>query len=323
MKIREHFKRFARRYVQLLAAVLYNCNWKGFAEGRIWQGKSKGLCVPGLNCYSCPSAVAACPLGSIQTALISSRYKIPYYLLGTVLLMGLLLGRMICGFLCPFGFLQELLYKIPSPKLKKSRVTRGLSWIKYGVLVIFVILIPIVSFAPGFCKYICPVGTLEAGIPLTALQENLRKLVGGLFSWKVFLMALIVLGCVFAYRAFCRFLCPLGAIYSFFQPMAFFGISVDETKCTHCGSCVRNCKMDIQRVCDRECIQCGECIDKCPANAIHYGALKNRRNPQRIIIGSILFITAIVLITWGLMHGGFKDVMSKAIRICYECMGIG
>lgn len=323
MRIKEHMKRFARRYVQLLAAVLYNCNWKGFAEGRIWQEKSKGLCVPGLNCYSCPGAVASCPLGSLQTALISSRYKIPYYLLGTLLLMGLFFGRLICGFLCPFGFLQELFYKIPTPKLKKSRITRGLSWIKYGILLVFVIVLPVVTYVPGFCKYLCPAGTLEAGIPLTVLQENLRKLIGGLFTWKMFLLVLIVLGCIFAYRAFCRFLCPLGAIYSFFQPISFFGISVDDAKCTHCGICTRNCKMDVKKVCDRECIQCGECMAKCPVNAIHYGALKNKKSTKSFITGFILLIAACLLITWGLLHGGFKDVMSKAIRICYECMGIG
>ena len=124
MKVGEHLKKFSRRYVQLITAVLYNCNVKGFATGTIWKGGSKGVCVPGLNCYSCPGAIASCPLGSFQTALVSSRYKFPYYILGTLLLMGLFLGRFICGFLCPFGMIQEFLHKIPTPKLEKSRFTR-------------------------------------------------------------------------------------------------------------------------------------------------------------------------------------------------------
>ena len=321
MKGKEHFKQFSRRYVQLMAAVLYNCNVKGFAEGKIWKGNSKGLCVPGLNCYSCPGAIASCPLGSLQSALISSKYKFPYYLLGTILLMGLFLGRFTCGFLCPFGLIQELLDKIPTPKIKKSNVTRGLSWIKYALLLIFAILIPVFYSAPGFCKYICPAGTLEAGIPLTIMQEKLRPMLGYIFSWKIFMLVSIVVLCIFAYRGFCRFICPLGAIYSFFQPISFFGIQVDEKKCTHCNACVRSCKMDVKRVCDRECIQCGECIKHCPEDAIHFGVRKLDRKKR--ILQIVVFALAVVIIIIGLNNNGFNDVKNKAIRLCYECIGIG
>ena len=256
--------------MQLLAAVLYNCNITGFASGKIYKGKLKGLCVPGLNCYSCPGAVASCPLGSLQSGLLMSKYKIPCYVLGTLLLFGLLFGRLICGFLCPFGLLQDLLDKIPFPKIKKNRITRVFSYLKYLILIVFVIVIPLVHMVPGFCKYLCPAGTLEGGIPLTAADEKLRGLIGTLFGWKVFVLCLILLLCMFCYRAFCRFLCPLGALYSFFNPVSFFGIRVDEKKCTHCDACIRNCKMDIKKVRDRECIHCGECMEHCPADAISY-----------------------------------------------------
>lgn len=333
---KNHFRRFARRYVQLLAAVLYNCNFKGFATGRIWQGSTKGVCVPGLNCYSCPGAVAACPLGSLQTALLSSKYKFPYYVLGTFLLLGLFLGRFICGFFCPFGFLQELLHKIPTPKIKKSKATRALSLLKYVILLIFVILIPLIALAPGFCKYLCPAGTLEAGIPLTILQEKLCAMTGVLFTWKVAVLIVILAACVICQRAFCRFLCPLGAIYSFFNPVSFFGIKVDQTKCIQCDACVRHCKMDVKKVCDRECIQCGECISHCPVHAIRFGVAgsgrtlgenskKNEaaRNRARIILRTALIVVAITFLIIGLNDNGFQDLKNKAIRICYECMGIG
>ncbi|MBR2590077.1 MAG: 4Fe-4S binding protein [Clostridia bacterium] len=260
-----------RRYTQLLAAVMYNCNLPGFWKGEIYQGDIKGVCVPGLNCYSCPGAVVACPLGSLQSGLASFRYKIPFYVIGTLLLFGLLCGRLICGFLCPFGFLQELLYKIPGKKIKKSKFTRALSKLKYIVLLAFVIVIPLVKFVPAFCKYICPAGTLAGGIPLVIQNETLREMVGALFSWKVFVLAAVLLVCIFCYRAFCRFLCPLGALYSFFNPIAFFGIKVDESKCTHCKTCVHQCKMDVKKVCDGECIQCGECKKHCPHQAISFG----------------------------------------------------
>ena len=224
-----------------------------------------------MNCYSCPGAVAACPLGSLQNAIAGSAYRFPLYMLGLLLLFGLFLGRLICGFLCPFGFLQDLLHKIPFPKIKKSRVTRVLSYLKYVILIVFVIVIPLVQLAPGFCEYICPAGTLEAGIPLVLMNELLQSKIGFLFSWKVFVLAAILLLCMFCFRAFCRFLCPLGAIYSFFNPIAFFGIRVDQEKCVGCNLCVKDCKMDVRCVGDRECIECGECQKKCPHDAISYG----------------------------------------------------
>jgi len=317
----DRFKEFSRRYVQLITAVLYNCNIKGFATGKIWKGNSKGICAPGLNCYSCPGAVLSCPLGSLQTALVSSKYKFPYYVLGTMLLMGLFLGRFICGFLCPFGLFQEILHKIPTPKLQKSKYTRMLTPLKYVLLVGFAVLIPILYTSPGFCKYICPAGTFEAGIILTVMNEQLRQMIGALFIRKLLVLVVVITICIFVYRGFCRFVCPLGAIYSFFQPISVFGIQVDEDKCINCDACIRNCKMDVKKVCDRECIQCGECINHCPVDAIHIGFRKTDRKKRMIRIA--LIALAILLIIVGFDRNGFNDIKNKAIRICYECMGIG
>lgn len=265
---RKGLRKYGRQYTQLMAAVLYNCHFAGFVTGRINKGGSKSICVPGLNCYSCPGAVFACPLGSLQGALLHSAYRLPLYMLGTLLLFGLLFGRLICGFLCPFGFFQELFYRLPLPKIPKSKVTRALSYLKYGILALFAVAIPMTQRVPGFCKYICPAGTIEAGVPLVLLDGRLRTMVGRLFSWKVFVLVVCILLCAVCFRAFCRFICPLGAVYSLFNPIAFFGFSVDRTKCTGCGACVRMCKMDTKKVGDHECIQCGECRKVCREGAI-------------------------------------------------------
>lgn len=241
-----------RRLIQLCAALLYNLNLKGFAEASIYKGKSKGLCVPGLNCYSCPGAVGSCPLGTLQNALSAMDRKLPFYILGVLLLFGVTMGRTICGFICPFGLVQELLYKIPVPKIKKNRVTRELSRVKYVILAVFVIILPVVFKAasglpvPAFCKYICPAGTLEGGIPLVLLDESLGGLAGALFNWKVLVMAVILVSACFVYRSFCRFLCPLGAIYSLFAPAALLGVNIDRDACIDCGRCVRTCKNGYQ-----------------------------------------------------------------------------
>lgn len=264
-----------RKMIQLICAVLYNCNMTGFVKGTIYQGDGKGVCVPGLNCYSCPGAVASCPLGSLQTALLSSKYKFPYYILGMLLLFGVVLGRIVCGFLCPFGLFQELLYKIPTKKVGKSKWTKRLSVLKYIILVIFVIAIPLFLAVPGFCKYICPAGTMEGGIFLVMRDVRLRALIGGLFSWKIAVLAAVIFSAVFLFRSFCRFLCPLGAFYGLFHKVSVVGMKIDQDKCNGCNACVLRCKLDVKHVGDRECIQCGECTEYCHKCAISLGWRKN------------------------------------------------
>ena len=182
-----------RRVIQLYAALLTNANVKGFFNGQIYQGASKKFCDPGLTCYSCPGAVGACPLGSLQNALMESSTRLPAYIFGIIILFGLLLGRTICGFLCPLGLGQELLYKIRTPKLKKSRVTHGLSYFKYVLLLALVVVVPMAFSVPGFCEFICPAGTLEGGVGLLSNPKNEGSLgmLGPLFTWKFTLLILI------------------------------------------------------------------------------------------------------------------------------------
>ena len=156
-----------RRLIQLYAALLTNANIKGIVNGRINTGNNKNMCVPGLNCYSCPGAVGSCPLGALQDSLAQSNERAPFYILGILALFGLLFARTICGFFCPVGLGQDLLYKIKTPKVKKSRFTRMLSYFKYVLLAVFVIAIPLIyNGIPAFCKYVCPAGTLGGGVLL-------------------------------------------------------------------------------------------------------------------------------------------------------------
>ncbi len=260
--------------MQVISAVLYNANIGGFASGTLYRGATKNVCVPGLNCYSCPGAVAACPLGSLQVALGTFPKAFPLYVVGFLLLFGALFGRLICSFACPFGLIQELLYKIPTKKHKKNRFTRVLAGLKYVILGVFVIALPLYYLvkngvvSPAFCKFVCPVGIFEGAFPLMIADHSLFEMTGLLFILKVIALAAVVVSAVFVYRSFCRFLCPLGAIYSFFNRVAVFGIRVDEKKCTHCNACVRACKMDVREVNDRECIRCGECREVCPTGAL-------------------------------------------------------
>ena len=266
---------FRRRLIQVYAALLYNAHVRGFIEGDIYTGRGKMLCVPGLNCYSCPGAVGACPLGALQNALASTGNRAPFYVLGILLCFGVILGRTICGWLCPAGLVQDLLHKIPGKKIRKSKATRLLSYLKYGLLAVFAVIIPLWNGLksvplPAFCKYICPAGTLGGAAALLAHPANadLFSMLGALFTRKWVILCLLMLLCVFVYRAFCRFLCPLGAVYGLFNRFCLIGIRVREDQCVRCGQCLDVCPMDVRRLGDHECISCGRCVETCPKGAI-------------------------------------------------------
>ena len=269
-----------RRLIQLYSALLHNAHLRGFIDGEIYQGNAKYACVPGFNCYSCPGAVGACPLGALQNALASTGHRAGWYMLGILLLFGTVLGRTICGWLCPLGLIQELLHKVPTYKIKKNHITRMLTWLKYVFLVVFVCAIPLWYGLkhdlpmPGFCKYICPAGTLEGAMGLLSNPGNgdLYNMLGISFTRKFVILIIIGLACIFCYRSFCRFICPLGAIYGLFNRFCLVGVKVDLNKCNGCGNCVRHCGMDVKHVGDHECINCAKCMDVCAQKAISFKA---------------------------------------------------
>jgi ferredoxin-type protein NapH len=261
--------------VQLCAALIQNANFKGFVTGKIYQGAGKNVCVPGLNCYSCPGALGSCPVGALQNALDSRPVRFPYYVAGLLLFFGALLGRAVCGFLCPFGFVQELIHMIPLPR-KKIRSFRGdkpLRRLKYAVLIIFVLALPLaVPYLPAFCKFVCPAGTLEGGIPIALLNGAKYDLgLGFLFGWKIFVLAVCAAACLFVYRPFCKYLCPLGALYGLLNGVALYRMRPDKSKCTGCGACAAICPMGVdpsKTPNSAECIRCGKCVRGCPEHSL-------------------------------------------------------
>lgn len=281
MKSNKNFLARFRGWIQAAATLLTNIHIPNLLKGKIYQGNVKTMCVPGLNCYSCPAATGACPIGAFQAVVGSSKFKFPYYITGFFILLGVLLGRFICGFLCPFGWFQDLLHKIPGKKLSTAKL-KPLRYLKYVILVVFVILLP--AFVtnslgmgdPFFCKYICPQGVLEGAIPLSLANSGIRAALGHLFTFKFTVLALFIILSILFYRPFCKWICPLGAIYSLFNKVSFLKIQVDHEKCVGCQKCSRVCKMDVNVVDTPnhpECIRCGECMKACPTDAIcyHYG----------------------------------------------------
>ena len=267
-----------RHWLQAAWFALTNGYAKGFLEGKIYTGGTKSVCVPGLNCYSCPGAVGSCPIGSLQAVLGSKGFVVSCYVFGLLMAFGALFGRLICGWMCPFGLVQDLLYKIPVfKKIKNLPGDRILKWLKYVILIVFVLLLPSIIVdvtgmgSPWFCEYICPSGTLLGGIPLVVMNEGLQQAVGFRFAWKLILLFAILLLSVKAYRPCCKYLCPLGAIYGLFNPISLYRFKVDQMTCIQCGACQKACKMDIkvwEKPNSMDCIRCGDCKAACPQHAI-------------------------------------------------------
>ncbi|MFI3213588.1 MAG: 4Fe-4S binding protein [Eubacteriales bacterium] len=276
--MKERIRNNYRHMVQVIVTAVTNGYVLGFTKGKIYQGDLKRICVPGLNCYSCPGALGSCPMGALQSMLGGRGSKFSFYVVGFFLIFGAFFGRFICGWLCPFGFLQDLLHKIPFVnKVKNLPGHTYLKYLKYVILLVFVIVLPIVVVdlvgqgSPWFCKYICPSGTLTGGWTLTLLNPSIRANVGILFTWKSAILILILILSIWCYRPFCQYICPLGAIYGFFNPIALYRYEIVEKDCIHCKKCEQVCPVSIpvyKNPNSMECIRCGACKRECPTKAI-------------------------------------------------------
>ena len=259
----------------------------------IYQGPLKAVCHPGLNCYSCPGALLSCQVGAFQNFMASLRYVAPgsFPRLGAIVVgylgfIGVMVGRLPCGWICPFGFIQDLLHKIPT---RKFSLWPPLRYGKYAVLVVLVIVLPMVLLDasglghPWFCKLLCPSGTLLGAMPLLALKPNLWANLGFYFWNKMTLLVLIIGAAIFTSRFFCRTLCPLGAFYSLFSRMTMVQLEFIEGNCVECGACTRRCPTGVTPTRERdsrECILCLKCLDACHFHALAFGVRRPPRPPR-------------------------------------------
>ena len=276
-----------RHAIQALGMLAINGNLIGFLKGQIYKGPMKKICMPVLNCYSCPGALFGCPIGSIQATIGSSKFNFAFYVVGLLSLFAIAAGRLFCGYICPFGLFQDLLDKIPLKKIKVPlKVNKVLRYIKYFIRAFFVFFLPF-SFQdkygmrdPYFCKYICPSGILFGAIPLIAMNKALTASLGALFGLKFTVLAIITMLSMIFYRPFCRYLCPLGAFLGMFNPISLYRLKING-KCIKCRKCERTCKLDIptyKTPNSPECIRCGECIKACPVKAIEQSFLFTEKN---------------------------------------------
>lgn len=258
-------RRWFKVACQSISLLVINGHYNFFKTLTIYQGKLKSVCFPVLNCYSCPLALYSCPIGSLQYFIMTG--GIPVYVTSSIAFVGVAFGRMTCGLLCPFGFLQDILFKRGKVRIPLPNFFR---WFKYLVLLVIVILAAFYFAAPVFCK-LCPAGTLEAGFPMAILDETVKARIfdpeigwvsGWLFLLKTAILTLILLAALNIKRPFCRIFCPLGALFSLFNRFSILRINVDQKTCNHCEQCARICPVDLNISTDPdspECIRCMKC----------------------------------------------------------------
>lgn len=251
-------------FVALFGLILPNSYFQVIATKQIYEGPLKQACVPFLNCHACPTAYMACPIGVLQH--FSAIRQFPTFLIGFLAAVGMLFGRAACGWLCPFGWVQDQMHKI---KGRKFSIPRWMSKGKYVSLVVLAVALPFFTEAHWFSR-ICPWGTLTAGIPWVAWNPEDPSLgapviepemLGWLYVLKISVLVIFLVLFVLTKRPFCRTLCPLGATYALFNRISLMRLHV-EGPCAECQMCVDVCPVDI-RISDDpnspDCIRCLKC----------------------------------------------------------------
>ncbi len=176
-------------------------------------------------------------------------------------------NKLICGWVCPFGALQELLYHLPIlRKLKKRKVPFIISNTIRGALFVVAMLLLFGVLGPGegFVIYhlLNPFNLFNLDIETVSIGAT------------IVVMLVVSLG---FYRPFCQFICPFGFISWFLERLSIFRVKIDHDRCNNCGACIAACPLDAakDRVAGKalpaDCFSCARCLNVCPQDAIRYG----------------------------------------------------
>ena len=252
-----------RRTVQTISLILLHSSW---------GPELKWFCNPVLSCHSCALAYFACPIGVFVH--YSGYHLFPFFAIGMVAVFGVLIGRMLCGWVCPFGFLMDLLHKIPSPKFTLPNWT---GYTKYLILALTVFLTPYLfgeSTLLSYCR-LCPASAIQVTIP-NLIQNGFGTANAWTFA-KLGVLAAIVLLAIMSERAFCKTLCPIAAIMGPFNYLSFWAMkNPGPQPCPGCKLCDKACPTDVQPLTRMavdipanrtdDCIVCHDCQNACPAH---------------------------------------------------------
>lgn len=298
--IRERILRIetARKIVQFCCFLLFNAVFFGLGP---WP-----ILLPVLQSSGTPQNAVGDAFAVFQSMLYQLVF--PWLPIAAFLVTAALVGRSLCGWVCPFGFIQDLLGYVKKKHTEVSpRTHRTMIYAKHAVLgiTLFVSVTLALSlaadagesykkalgvFGEAPFNVLSPADTLFAVLPKMIL--GLRYMMLEKTAWEIiasvsFLSALfwvrfailvgVIVLAVYVPRGWCRYLCPHGAALALLNRFSFLGLKRDLVRCTkaECRECVKACPMKVpilelpwEKFSDPECIYCLKCVDVCPTKAI-------------------------------------------------------
>jgi len=209
----------------------------------------------------------------------------------TAIIITIVLGRFFCGWVCAFGTYNDVLHLFSKKVFKidfkvNEKVDAILKYVKYLVLLMLVVIV----WTMG-SKVFDMASPWDAFAQITDFPQVLSDYTTGFM-----LLFLITIGAFFVERFFCRYLCPLGAVFNIFSRIGILKIKKPTDKCGKCKLCTNNCSMalslyKVESVCGGDCINCFKCIETCPRNNTQVNVLGENINPE---LASSLAIAAMV-----------------------------
>ncbi len=284
----------ARKIAQFCFFLLFNAAVFGLGP---WP-----ILLPVVNSLAIPQKTMGDALGALQLMLYEVLF--PFIPLASFFLTAIILGRATCGWVCPFGFVQDLLSHFKGKHRQVSlRTHRGMINVKHGILFIILLISGTLAassfmgmgggyrsalgvFAPAPFNVLSPSDTLFAVLPraffdvryaLFVSAEKITLAASPLFWVRLAIMIGFLFLAVYVPRSWCRYFCPEGALLSIIGRFSFLGLRRDPVKCTKAGclKCVEACPMMVrildspwEKFTDPECIYCLKCVEACPTKSI-------------------------------------------------------
>ena len=279
-----------RKIVQFLCFVLFSAAVFGLGP---WS-----IVLPIVHSLGTPQKTVGDAFTVLQQMLYEQTF--PWLPIASFVLIAVILGRSLCGWVCPFGFVQDLMMYVKKRHMQVSlRTHQSMIYVKYFFLgaTLFVSGTLAASlamgvgesyeraigvFAPAPFNALSPSDTLFAILPRIILKAWYGVAVESLLASPLLWVRLFILGAflvlaAYVPRSWCRYACPHGALLAILNRFSFLGLKRDPVKCTKdgCRICVEVCPMKIrilelpwEKFTDPECIYCLKCVDECPTKAI-------------------------------------------------------
>jgi ferredoxin-type protein NapH len=299
-KIKERLFKFntIRRVVQFLSFI--------FFSAVIFNLGELPVLLPVLWTWGGPQNTVGDAFTALQFMLYDAVF--PWLAIASFLIISALLGKSLCGWICPFGFVQDLISFIKRKRTKFSaRTHESMIYVKYAVAGVALLVSITFSatklmgihqsyesalgvFAKAPFTALSPAETLFATLPKMVLDIRYGvtqtpfpdvtseiSALPPLFWIQFFIMVGVLVFAAYVPRGWCKYFCPYGAIMAVLNRFSFLGLRRDLVKCAkdECRLCVEACPMRVrildlswEKFSDPECIYCLKCVDVCPYRAI-------------------------------------------------------